>query len=260
MFKHKKSLGQHFLKDLNIVKKIAECADIQPDEQLWEIGPGQGVLTTELLKHSQNLRIFEIDNDLYEHLELNFPGIDLVKKDILKYNWSDNLPAQVKLVANLPYQITTPVLFKICDNAQYFQLAVIMIQKEVAVRMKAKPGTKDYGILSLKIQYFFDIELMFKVPPHVFVPQPKVDSAVVRLTPRKNKPQVGNLKSYWLLIETSFRNRRKMLRNNLRTMPINEFDNFSANSPIDLNRRGESLCEEEFVVLHDYYLNYIGSK
>ena len=253
-FRHKKSLGQHFLKDKNIVKKIADLAEIEENEAVWEVGPGKGILTQELLMKKCNLTCFEIDESLYPILFEKFgTNINLVNKDILKINWKEYLKEkQLKIVANLPYQITSPFLFKVTENADNFKKVVIMIQKEVAERINAGVGTKDYGKLSLKIQFYFKVDYGFTVKPHLFFPPPKVDSAVIVLTPRKDKPCLEDEKFFWKVVEVAFQNRRKMLRRNLRMILSKEkVEELGVNCKIDLARRGETLTEKDFIELYE---------
>ncbi len=252
-FHQKKSLGQHFLKDKNIIRKIVDIAEIQPNEPVWEIGPGMGILTEELLNRKAKLTCFEIDSALYEILEERFgKRINLIKLDVLRADWAKLLPDEkVKIVSNLPYQITSPFLFEVSRFAADFSRVVVMIQKEVAQRINAKVGTKDYGILTLKMQYYFDVKYEFTVPPHLFHPPPKVESAVIHLTPRADKPLIENEKYFWRIVETAFRNRRKMLRRNLRELiSVEQIEKIQALGIIDLKRRGETLTEEEFLILY----------
>ena len=253
-FHQKKSLGQHFLKDKNIIRKIVDIAEIQSNEHVWEIGPGKGILTEELVKREVKPTCFEIDNTLYDHLEYRFrKDINLIKQDILKADWKKYLPdKKVKIVANLPYQITSPFLFEVSRFAEHFSKVVVMIQKEVARRINATIGTKDYGILSLKMQFYFDVKYEFTVKPHLFKPPPKVDSAVISMIPRADKPEIENEKYFWRIVETAFRNRRKMLRRNLRELiSVEQIEYLQNSSGIDLARRGETLTEEEFVQLYE---------
>ncbi|MCD4828897.1 MAG: 16S rRNA (adenine(1518)-N(6)/adenine(1519)-N(6))-dimethyltransferase RsmA [Candidatus Cloacimonetes bacterium] len=254
-FRHKKKWGQHFLHDPNIACKIVAQAALRPDDIAWEVGAGQGILTRELLEHADRALSFEIDAALLPGLESAFAAeiddgrLTIVQQDVLRADWESLLPpVPVKLVANLPYQITSPFLFKLAGLAPRFTLAVLMMQREVALRLRAGPGTKDYGILGLKLRYHFDIEYLFTVEPHLFVPPPNVRSAVVRLRPRDEKPAVPDVALYYRLIEIAFSNRRKMLRRNLRTMLDGEQLRELGQS-FDLSRRGESLDESEFVAM-----------
>lgn len=252
-FKQKKSLGQHFLKDKNIIRKIVDLAAIEEDELVWEVGPGRGVLTQELLNRHCELTCFEIDETLFPTLLEKFgTRIDLVNNDILKIDWSHYLKAEkIKIVANLPYQITSPFLFKVTEFSNSFKRVVVMIQKEVAERINSGVGTKDYGKLSLKIQFHFNVECGFTVKPHLFFPPPKVDSAVIILIPRKNKPVLEDEKLFWRIVEVAFMHRRKMLRRNLRDILTKaELEKLSKSSEIELTRRGETLTERDFITLY----------
>jgi len=253
-FRYKKSLGQHFLKDKNVVKQIVDLAEIKENETIWEIGPGKGILTEELLNQKSNLTCFEIDNTLFPFLFEKFgTSINLINEDILKINWKNYLKDnRLKIVANLPYQITSPFLFRVTEHAANFSRVVVMIQKEVAARINAGVGTKDYGKLSLKMQFYFNVEYGLTVKSHLFYPPPKVDSAVIILTPRKDKPQLDDEKLFWKVVEVAFQNRRKMLRRNLRIILSKEkVEVLSANCKIDLARRGETLTESDFITLYE---------
>ncbi len=255
-----KQFGQHFLKDDGLADAIVNAAEITCGEPVWEIGPGQGVLTERLIKLTDKLTAFEIDYRLAELLTKRFGSkLNLINKDILAVNWKNLLSQetqagakQVKLVSNLPYQITSPVLYAIEENAQFFSRVVIMIQKEVAERLTARPGCKAYGVMTLKLRYAFDIELLFKVPPAAFEPPPQVESAVVRLKPRQDKPVLKSLDTYRLIINKAFAQRRKTLRNNLRSMfAPDDLIKLEQASGIDFQRRGETIEEGEFVHLAD---------
>ncbi len=252
-FRHKKSLGQHFLKDANIVRKIAKIAEISPNEKVWEIGPGSGVLTEELLKYDCDLTCFEIDKNLYPLLENRFGDkINLVKQDILKTDWQKYFSNEkIKIVANLPYQITSPFLFTTAKYAENFSKMVVMIQKEVAERISAKVGTKSYGRLTLKMQFYFDVEYGFTIKPNAFYPPPKIDSSIIILTPRKEMPKLQNAEKFWQIVEVAFKNRRKMLRRNFREIFTKE-EIEKLSEKFDLTRRGETFTEIEFIELYEY--------
>lgn len=254
-FKHKKKWGQHFLNDPNIARKIAAQADLSPTDTVWEVGAGQGVLTCALLDAAGAVLTFEIDKTLWPHLEQRFAEelaaqqLTIVRQDVLRADWSEHLAeSSIKLAANLPYQITSPFLFRLVDFAPHFTVAVLMMQREVALRLRAEPGSKEYGVLGLKLRRHFDIEYLFTVEPHLFTPPPRVRSAVVRLRPRQDKPDIPDEKLYYKLIETAFGARRKMLRRNLRAL-LNDDQLQTLGQSFDLSRRGESLHEAEFVAL-----------
>jgi len=250
-----KSLGQHFLTDETITDRIVNAADVVGSDLIWEIGPGRGILTQSILKKSENLTVFELDRRLREHLEGEFgTKIRIVMKDILRINWEEELPlgGQVKLISNIPYQITSPLLYKVERFASYFECLVLMVQKEVAERLTAYPSTREYGPLTLKIKYHFDTELLFIVDRVNFDPVPKVDSAVIKLSPRSELPRVRSLQTYWNVINKAFEHRRKTLKNNLKPLiSVDQIALLEKNTGIDLSRRGETLSEDEFILLSD---------
>jgi len=253
-YKHKKRFGQHFLHDSEVLDNIVESADLKENDIVWEIGPGMGALTDKLLEKKVNLTIFEIDNDLIPVLNKKYSNkCNIIHQDILKINWKERLKDnKVKIVSNLPYQISSPLLYKVTENYSSFDMIVLMLQKEVAKRLCANPGKKDYGVLTLKTQYFFNTEFLFVVTPDKFTPSPAVSSGVIKMTPRENKNLIYNKESFWNLIEAAFRNRRKTLRNNLIAHSISTDTLDSTLCPINLSRRGETLSEEEFITLHDF--------
>lgn len=255
-----KHFGQHFLNDNNIADAIVAAAEIKPGEPVWEIGPGKGVLTERILSQTNDLTAFEIDNRLAALLQQKFgASLKLINRDVLACNWQkllseqyNSTPQKVKLVSNLPYQITSPILYALEENEQHFSRIIIMIQKEVAERLTAKAGCKAYGVLTLKLRYAFDVEFLFKVPPLAFDPPPKVESAVIMLKPRLDKPVLKSLDTYRLLINKAFAQRRKTLKNNLRSIfGPEELAKLEQDSGIDFKRRGETIAEGEFVHLAD---------
>jgi 16S rRNA (adenine1518-N6/adenine1519-N6)-dimethyltransferase len=264
-----KQFGQHFLNDESFADRIIEAAGIEQGETVWEIGPGKGILTERLLQKTEKLTAFEIDTRLFALLEKRF-GCDLrlVNKDILAVNWKEELLKDskgklnsIKLVSNLPYQITSPVLYALEENAEWFSRAVIMIQKEVAERLVSEPGRKTYGVLTLKLGYAYRTELLLTVPPEAFKPVPKVDSAVVSLKPRLDKPILKSLDIYRLIINKAFAHRRKTLKNNLRQIYAPELvEELEKMSGLDFNRRGETLEEAEFIRLADCAYDLSGNK
>lgn len=255
MIHKKKSLGQHFLADENIARKIVRTADVHKDDTVWEIGPGSGVLTKILLGECKDLIAFEIDNQWFEYLKDQYKDTPLapINTDILRIDFKDYYQDEkVKIVANLPYQITSPVLFKILENREFFKSITVMIQDEVADRLCAPSGNKEYGKLSIKLQLYFMIKKMFVVPAHVFRPPPKVRSAVVQLLPRKDVPRIIDHEDLWKLIDVVFNQRRKMLRASLRPyLPEITYQKLSK-STFDLTLRPEDLSVLEFVELSNY--------
>ncbi len=255
-----KQFGQHFLTDTEMADRIVASAELQCSEPVWEIGPGKGVLTERLLEQTDKLTAFEIDFRLSDFLRNRFGDrLNLVNRDILAVNWLELLAQarqesgqQVKLVSNLPYQITSPILYALEKNAEHFSRIVLMIQKEVAERLTARAASKAYGVLTLKVGYSFDTTLLFHVPPSSFTPEPKVHSSVVLLTPRTDKPNPKSLDIYRRIIDKAFEQRRKTLRNNLRRMfNTEDVAKLESGSGIDFNRRGETIDEGEYIRLAD---------
>lgn len=253
MIVKKKSLGQHFLIDDNIARKIVRTADVQKSDIIWEIGPGSGVLTNILIEKCKQLIAFEIDNEWFRYLQVLFKqtNITLINVDILKVDFNKYFEGEkAKIVANLPYQITSPLLFKILENRDLFSSITVMIQDEVADRICAQSGNKEYGKLSIKLQLYFRIKKEFIVPPHVFRPQPKVRSAVVQLIPKQDVPEILSHKQLWDLIDEVFNHRRKMLRVSLKSfLAKNEYEQLFDTSALDFTRRPEDLSIREFVDL-----------
>ena len=255
---YKKSLGQHFLIDKNIAKKIIKYARISENDIVWEIGPGSGILTEQIIKNCNKLIAFEIDKQWFDFLKEKFtdPKLHLINQDILKVNFTNYAKHEkVKVVANLPYHITSPVIFKLIENRELFSSITIMIQDEVADRIIAKPGCKDYSRLSIKTQFYFEVKKLFTIPPHLFKPKPKVTSAVIQLIPKDEIPKIKNDELLWNIIDYTFQHRRKMLRTSLRTY-LDKLDyqilvENSTKSQIDLSRRPEELGIDEFIFLTD---------
>ena len=261
-FSFKKSLGQNFLIDTNILKKIVDFADITEQTGAIEIGPGIGALTEQLARTSKKVVAFEIDQRLLPILQDTlspYPNVNIIHQDVLKANVQEVMvsefpdTADIMVVANLPYYVTTPIIMKILEERLPIRGIVVMLQKEVADRISAKPGSKDYGSLSIAVQYYTVAETVMIVPKTVFVPQPNVDSAVIRLTVRE-KPAVS-VKSedfFFQVTRASFAQRRKTLLNNLTSqLPSGkerkeEILQALQTSGIDPSRRGETLSLEEF--------------
>jgi len=240
--KPKKSLGQNFLNDPNIIRKIVRHLKADSNDQIIEIGPGTGALTGELLKEYHNLTVIEIDDQAVKLLKQKFPGLHIIHSDILKINWNDLIDRSnpVYVIGNLPYYITTPILFSVLDNNKLFSRALLMMQKEVARRLSAVPGTREYGILSVQVQLMSSVQYEFTVSRNVFYPVPNVDSAIVSLD--FNKPplkcQLANLKK---VVRTAFNQRRKKLSNALKSIVPKD-----TQLPFDLSRRAEELPPGEY--------------
>jgi 16S rRNA (adenine1518-N6/adenine1519-N6)-dimethyltransferase len=227
----KKSLGQHFLKDGNMISKIVNAVSANPQDRVVEIGPGAGAITGPLLERYKDLVVIEIDQRMVEVLEEQYPGLQIFEKDILKFDWQEvtDVNRAVHVVGNLPYYITSQILFAIMENRKNISSALLMMQKEVAERIVASPGSKEYGILSVQCQLMSTPEILFDVPPQVFSPPPNVDSSVVKFT--FDKPELSctdeHLKT---VVRMAFNQRRKKLSNALKRLdtelPVDEF-NFS---------------------------------
>jgi 16S rRNA (adenine1518-N6/adenine1519-N6)-dimethyltransferase len=244
----KKSLGQHFLRDPNTIRKIAAAVEAPADAPVVEIGPGTGALTEELLRHYADLTAVEVDERAVEHLRDAFPGLDVRHRDVLDVDWA-GLAAEkgvpLWVVGNLPYYITSPILFSLLDARQHLRRAVVMMQKEVAERLVAVPRTKAYGILSVQLQLLARPTLLFDVSRHVFHPKPDVTSAVVALD-FDAAPLGVPVEHLRRTVRTAFNQRRKTLRNSLK--PITSQTGRAV--PEDLaGRRPEALEPCAFVEL-----------
>ncbi|PAF35178.1 16S rRNA (adenine(1518)-N(6)/adenine(1519)-N(6))-dimethyltransferase [Terribacillus saccharophilus] len=262
-FSFKKSLGQNFLIDTNILRNIIHHAGIKEDVGAIEIGPGMGALTEQLAISAKKVLAFEIDQRLLPILEDTlspYDNVKVVNEDILKANVEQELQQyfgdqKVKIVANLPYYITTPILMNLLTRNLPISSITVMIQKEVADRMAASPNTKSYGSLSLAVQYYTEAAVVMTVPKTAFMPQPNVDSAVLHLAVRSEPPvHVEDEKFFFNLIQASFGQRRKTLRNNLNRhfssrFSKEELEEIMNEAGIDGTRRGESLSMEEFAAL-----------
>ncbi len=245
MYKLKKSLGQHFLKDGVIISKIIEALKQNSFSQLLEVGPGGGALTGELLKIEDiNFKAVELDEEKVHYLEKTFPAI---KGKIIHKNFLDIEPPFENLftiIGNFPYNISTQILFKILDWKDDVPVIIGMFQKEVALRVASLPGRKTFGVLSALIQPFYNIEYLFDVPAQSFNPPPKVESAVIRLTRKDEILNVRSERSYKILVKTAFNQRRKTLRNAVKSLFKPEIL-----SDDIFNRRAETLSIEEFAAL-----------
>ncbi|WP_275120589.1 16S rRNA (adenine(1518)-N(6)/adenine(1519)-N(6))-dimethyltransferase RsmA [Alkalihalobacterium chitinilyticum] len=262
-FSFKKSLGQNFLIDLNILARILDAAGVNEQVGAIEIGPGIGALTEQLAKRADKVVAFEIDQRLLPVLGDTLSPYDNVKiihSDVLKADVSQVMREEFKegqdvmVVANLPYYVTTPILMKLLEEKLPIKRIVVMIQKEVADRIAAKPGSKDYGSLSIAAQYYAKAETVFTVPKTVFVPQPNVESAVLRLTIREEPPvEVEDESFFFEVIRSSFAQRRKTIFNNLTHHfgkdRKEQIEVALTTASVDPKRRGETLSIEEFAQL-----------
>lgn len=254
-FRPKKSLGQHFLADTNMIAKIIGSINAKEGQNLMEIGPGTGALTRHLFPKFPQMVAVEVDDRAIELLYGEMPFLQIIKQDILKVDWASfeqSLPDDKKgseepwyVVGNLPYYITSPILFRFLEWREQLSEAVVMMQKEVAERLVAKPRTKAYGILSVQFQVMCSMEYVFTVPPGVFIPPPKVESSVVRLIFDKTEPACG-YEALKTVVRTAFSQRRKKLSNTLKPLIKNPFPD---NTSFSLDQRAEELTPEQFVEL-----------
>jgi len=249
MVRPKKHLGQHFLKDKNIAARIVDSLVLSSEHnQVIEIGPGTGVLTQFLqLKPAIDLRLAEIDRESIAYLKENFPDLStkIIEGDFLELPLDRIFTGDIQIIGNFPYNISSQIFFKVLDHRTQVTQVVCMLQKEVADRIAEKPGSKTYGILSVLLQAYYDIEYLFKVPPGVFFPPPKVMSAVIRLTRNKRVKLDCDEVLFKVVVKQAFQNRRKTLRNALKVL------NLPASllgHPL-LDKRAEQLEVEQFVFL-----------
>ncbi|MDI9412471.1 MAG: 16S rRNA (adenine(1518)-N(6)/adenine(1519)-N(6))-dimethyltransferase RsmA [Bacillota bacterium] len=261
-FNTKKRFGQNFLIDQNIVNRIVNSAELEKDDWVIEIGPGLGALTTLMSEVAQCVVAMEIDTHLVSILEelIDQPNINIVEGDALAIDWEKCLTGHgwkdepLKLVANLPYYLTTPLIMKALESDLPFKSVVVMVQKEVAERILAKPNSKDFGVLSLAVQYYSEPSLVANVPRTVFIPSPAVDSAVIKLKPISPLVDAPR-KELFEVIRASFQQRRKTIRNALKPLikswgiSSEQIDDALARAKIESNVRGECLALEDYGVL-----------
>lgn len=247
--KPKKFLGQHFLKDLQVAQDIANTADACPELPILEVGPGMGVLTQFLMTKERPLKVVELDFESVAYLRENFPalGNNIIEQDFLKMDLAQLFEGKpFVLTGNYPYNISSQIFFKMLDYKDLIPCCTGMIQKEVAERMAAGPGSKTYGILSVLIQAWYRVEYLFTVHEHVFNPPPKVKSAVIRMTRNETQELGCNEKLFKQIVKTTFNQRRKTLRNSI--SPILDKTNPLMADPI-FNKRPEQLSVQEFIDL-----------
>lgn len=267
-FRFQKKFGQNFLIDSHVLDKIITAADIKDDDMILEIGPGIGTLTQLMAYNARKVVSVEIDNNLIPILEYtlkDYDNVRIINEDILKLDIAklvreENNNRPIKVVANLPYYITTPIIMGLFEKHVPIESITVMIQKEVADRMSAGPGTKNYGALSLAVQYYSEPYLAANVPPNCFMPRPDVSSAVIRLTLVKDKVRVSNEETLFKLIKAAFAQRRKTFMNCLKNsdsfdLSKDEWETVFSKAGLPLNIRGETLTLEEFVQLTDLIEN-----
>ncbi len=250
----RKRFGQNFLHDQTVIQRIVDCINPGPDDHLVEIGPGRGALTQPLSCHGARLDCIELDRDLAGYLEDSFAGnssVSIHQQDILKFDLGtlSEAPSSLRIIGNLPYNISTPVLFHLLASHESIQDMTFMLQLEVVQRMAAKTGNKNYGRLGLMLQYFCKIEHLFNVPSAAFTPKPRVVSAIVRLTPYQPLPvKAKNVECLKLVIRTAFNQRRKTLKNSLKAIISEEQLKELA---LDSSLRPENLSLKDYVLISD---------
>lgn len=246
--KAKKHLGQHFLNDETIAKQIADTLLLEGYKDVLEIGPGMGVLTKYILKKPVTTHVIEIDQESVEYLQANFLNLAplIIQEDVLKYDFSSAFGTRpFGIIGNFPYNISTQIVFKVLENRAQIPEFSGMFQKEVAQRICEKEGSKVYGILSVLVQAFYEADYLFTVPPSVFVPPPKVESGVLRLTRKANYSLPCDERLFFRVVKSAFQQRRKTLRNSLKTYNLS--DNLKANTIFD--KRPEQLSVQAFIDL-----------
>ena len=250
-FNFKKKFGQNFIVDKNIIHSIISKSNIDKDTLVIEIGPGAGSLTTELDEVAGHIIAYEIDKTLKPILETkNLKNTTIIYEDFLKRNISEDLKKynyqKIYVVANLPYYITTPIIIKLIEDKLNIDKIVVMVQKEVGDRFKAKPNTKEYNSLSIFLNYYYTVEKLLDVSKNVFIPKPNVDSIVVSLTKKGNKIKVDNEKLFFKLVRDSFKQKRKTLKNNLKGYNLKKIEEILKKHNLDLTIRAEALPIEIF--------------
>ena len=252
--KFKKKFGQNFLKDINIVKRIVDVSEVDKDSLVIEVGPGGGVMTRELASRAKNVLAYEIDHDLEDELVKRLEGfdnVDILFQDFLTSDLvsdvSNYVYKKLYFVSNVPYYITTPILMKIIESGLDFNKIVIMVQKEVGDRFTTLPGSREYGSITVLLNYFYDIKKEFFVSRKQFVPEPNVDSLIVSFKGKENRLELNSFNHFERLIRDSFQFKRKTLRNNLKNYDLKKIEEVLKEYDYDLSVRAENLSTEIFV-------------
>jgi len=262
LHKARKRFGQNFLVDQSVINSIVRAIRPKATDALIEIGPGKGALTSPLIEACEQLQVIELDRDLIPILLAQFvkyPQFKIHQADALKFDFARLIQAQEKLriVGNLPYNISTPLIFHLLDFAPQISDMHFMLQKEVVMRLAAEPGDKNYGKLSVMVQYYCEVSHLFDVPPESFQPAPKVDSAIVRLVPHQVKPAIAtDITHLQKLVGAAFQQRRKTLRNALKNYEL-EIAARSSRIALDFSLRAENLALQDYVNLSNTLLEPI---
>lgn len=248
----KKKFGQNFIIDNNIINNIVNSAAIDSDTLVIEVGPGMGALTNELVKVAKNVLCYEIDTTLKPILEkIDATNLEIIFADFLKRNVLNDIKKyeykHLYLVANLPYYITTPILMKIIDENIPVEKIVVMVQKEVGDRFKAKEGSKDYSSLSIIFNYNYNIKKLMDISRHVFIPEPNVDSIVLGFETKAEKEFIKDPQLFYQLIRDAFTQKRKNLRNNLKKYDLEKVEKILSNHGFDLSARAEQINYKIFI-------------
>ncbi len=250
-FNFKKKFGQNFIIDKNIINNIVEKSNVDKDTLVIEIGPGAGSLTTILGEKAKNVIAYEIDKSLKPILEKNIhSNTEIIYEDFLKRNVFEDIQKyeyqKLYVIANLPYYITTPIIMKLIEDKINVDKIVVMVQKEVGDRFKAKPNTKDYNSLTIFLNYYFNVSKIMDVSRNVFIPKPNVDSIVVSFTKKDKRLKVKNEQLFFKLVRDSFKQKRKTLKNNLKGYDLPKIEEVLNKHNLDLSVRAEALSIEIF--------------
>jgi len=249
MVRPKKHLGQHFLTDPSIAARIVEALPTAPGDTVVEIGPGTGVLTSLLLERDIRIIPIEIDGESVSYLKQQWPRLTdlIIEADFLKINMEEHLSGSYHLIGNFPYNISSQIFFRVLQYRQQIPTVVCMIQKEVANRIASPPGSRDYGILSVLLQAYYDINYLFTVKPGSFFPPPRIHSGVIILRRNQTMKLPCNEKLFFKVVKSTFNQRRKMIRNSIKSILLNLDDDFEL-----LSKRPEQLGVPEFIKLTNW--------
>ena len=246
-----KRFGQNYLKDKNTIEKISRVFAPRQDDSVIEIGPGLGALTSEIHDKVKNYAAIEIDNRVIESLKEKFPAAAILNADFLKTDFDIiPFPPKYRVIGNIPYNITAPILFRLIEYNALFLDALLMVQYEVAARLTAKPKTKQYGLLTVILNYFAEVKLEFKISPNVFYPKPKVSSAIISLKFKEPEIKADDEKQFIALVKSAFATRRKTIRNSLKNSIFESYINLDL--PVNISKRAEDLTVNAFVNLSNF--------